>query len=272
MKIISCVTLCFLSINICWAEEEIVLSEKVKKAYELYLQDQSVTLESNQWRLGIDASYTSDEKNILLNHTESQTIHGGLSINYGITDKLEIFARVPVVYSNTSVQEINDIVEEGESSTNLANILIGSNFTLLKIKEGPDVTLQINFSLPTSTENSLDNESTFTGGLTLHQDFDPVFLYGGIHGSKTLNGNFNDSFSYQTGFGFYLDQHFAIGAELTGGYKFTPQILPSNESLLLTSRAAFVINKKHIVQPSVSFGLDKNSPNYTVGIEWTREF
>jgi hypothetical protein len=36
-----------------WSAEEIGIEEKVKSAYELYLQDQSVTLQPQQWQVGI---------------------------------------------------------------------------------------------------------------------------------------------------------------------------------------------------------------------------
>ncbi len=82
VKKINCILISLLVSNICLAEEKIGVEEKVKKAYELYLQDQSVTLGSKQWRMSVDASYTSDEKTVLFNHQESRSVQGGLSVNY----------------------------------------------------------------------------------------------------------------------------------------------------------------------------------------------
>lgn len=258
--------------NICLAEEKIGVEEKVKKAYELYLQDQSVTLGSKQWRMSVDASYTSDEKTVLFNHQESRSVQGGLSVNYGLTDSIEIFAHVPMIYNHVSVGNILSQTKNSEATTNLGNILIGGNATLFKFYDGPTVTFQTNFSLPTNTGNPTLNKSTITAGVTLYQDFDPAFLYGGIYGTKTLGGDIFDGFSYQAGFGFSLNHRLAIGAELSGGYKFTPQVLASGESALLTGRATFSLNKNNIIQPSVSFGLNENSPDYTIGLDWTRRF
>ncbi|MEY3784535.1 MAG: hypothetical protein RLZZ230_857 [Candidatus Parcubacteria bacterium] len=272
VKILSYTILCLLANNVCSAAEEIAVQEKVKKAYELYLQDQSVTLSNNQWRVGADVSYTSDERTILFNHQESRSVQGGLSVNYGLTDKIEIFVRAPIVYNKTSVKDAFGLTDETESSTNFGNVSVGGSATILKLNNGPTITLQTNFSLPTSTGNSSINRTAVTAGVTLYQDFDPAFLYGGLHGTKTLGGDEFDGFSYQAGFGFSLNHRLAIGAELSGGYKFTPQVLASSESAFLTGNATFALNQKNIIQPSVSFGLNESSPDFILGLQWTRLF
>jgi hypothetical protein len=109
-------------------------------------------------------------------------------------------------------------------------------------------------------------------GLNLYQNFDPAFLYGGIHGSKTIGGDEFDGLGYRAGFGFSLNHRLAIGAELSGGYKFTPQLLTSSESAFLTGNATFALDQKNILQPSVSFGLNESSPDYILSLQWTRRF
>lgn len=267
-----CILISLLVSNFCLAEETIGVEEKVKKAYELYLQDQSVTLSSQQWRVGIDLSYTSDEKTVLFNHQESRNVVGSLSANYGVTDNIEIFAQIPVVYSHTKSEDVFGQTSENNSSINLGNIIIGGNATIFKFANGPTMTLQTNFSLPTNTNNSATNKSAITAGVTLYQDFDPAFLYGGVYGTKTISGDIFDGFSYQAGFGFSLNHRLAIGAEVSGGYRFTPQLMTSGENAFLTGRATFSLNKNNIIQPSISFGLNDSSPDYSLNLNWTRRF
>ncbi len=91
--LLSFLTLGFFSSSFVQAEDKIGVEEKVKKAYELYLQDQSVTLEKSSWRMGVDLSYTSNESKIFLNQQETRLVQGGLSINYGLTDRIELFGK-----------------------------------------------------------------------------------------------------------------------------------------------------------------------------------
>lgn len=272
VKKTGCILIFLLASNVCLAEETIGVEEKVKKAYELYLQDQSVTLGSKQWRMGVDASYTSDERNIVFGHQESRTVQGGLSANYGVTDNIEIFGRVPLIYNTTSVSDAFGLSNDSTSSTNLGNVMLGANATLFKSNDGPTVTFQSTFALPTHTGDTPYNKSVVTAGVMLYQDFDPAFLYGGLSGSKTLGGDEFDGVSYQAGFGFSLNHRLALGAELSGGYRFSPQLMTSSENSFLTGRATFVLNQKNLIQPSVAFGLNESSPDYTIGLQWTRRF
>ncbi len=258
--------------NICLAEETIGVEEKVKKAYELYLQDQSVTLGSREWRLGADISYTSDERMVLFNHQENRSVQVGLSGNYGITDSIEVFGRVPFLYSNATTKDAFGLTDEKVSSTDLGNATIGASATLFSSADGPTLTFQTAFALPTHTGESPNNKSVITAGLNLYQDFDPVFLYGGLSGSKTLGGNEFDGFNYQAGFGFSLNHRIALGAEISGGYRYAEQFLSSQESSRLTGNATFVLDKKNLIQPSVSFGLNESTPDFTLGLQWTRRF
>lgn len=252
---------------------EIGVQEKVKKAYELYLQDQSVTLSKKSWRLGFDFSYSSNERNLLFVQQESRTVQGGMSINYGLTDKIELFGRIPFMYENYTLRDVFSAEKQNLSGSNLGNISLGANTTLFRIQNGPTITLQTSALLPTYTGKFQHSKTALSAGFTIHQDFDPAFLYGGLSGSKTIGGNQFDGFAYHAGFGFSLNHRLALGTEINGGYNFGRQIFQANrEYAQLTGRVTFVLNQKDLIQPSVSFGLNENTPDFSLALQWTRRF
>ena len=255
------------------ANEEIGVQEKLKKAYELYLQDQSVTLSKKSWRMGFDFSYMSNEKSFLFTQQESRLVQSGVSVNDGLTDRIELFGRVPIVYENYTFRDIFSGDKQNLSGVNLGNITLGANVTLFRVKNGPTVTWQSAFLAPTYTGNFLTSKSAVSTGLTVYQDFDPAFLYGGLSGTKTIGGNQFDGFGYHAGFGFSLNHRLALGTEISGGYNFGQQMFFANrEYAQLTGRATFVLSQKNLIQPSVSFGLNENTPDYILGMQWTRRF
>lgn len=263
----------FANVALATEAEEIGVQEKVKKAYELYLQDQSVTLEKKSWRMGLDFSYTSNKRSILFTEQEARVAQSGLSINYGLTDKIELFGRVPIVYENYTLRNILTAEKQNLSDTNLGNINLGVNATLFRFANGPTITWQTAVMLPTYTGKFMTSKTAISSGLTIYQDFDPAFLYGGISGSKTFGGNQFDGINYHAGLGFSLNHRLALGMELNGGYNFGRQLLAANrEHASLAARATFVLNQKNLIQPSVSFGLNENTPDFTLGLQWTRRF
>lgn len=262
-----------LFVNIVQAKEEIGVQEKIKKAYELYLQDQSVTLSKKSWRMSLDISYMSNEKSFLFTQQENRVVQTGVSANYGLTDRIELFGRVPIVYENHTFRDMFSSEKQNLSGTNLGNITLGANVTLFKVKNGPTITWQTAFLAPTYTGKFLTSKSAITTGLTIYQDFDPAFLYGGLSGTKTIDGNQFDGFGYHAGFGFSLNHRLALGTEINGGYNFGQQMFFANrEFSQLTGRATFVLSQKDLIQPSVSFGLNENTPDFNLSMQWTRRF
>ncbi len=272
-QIFICIISGFLIANHSQAKEEIGVQEKIKKAYVLYLQDQSVTLSKKSWRMGFDTSYISNEKTFLFTQQESRLIQSGVSVNYGLTDRIELFGRVPTVYENYTFRDIFSGDKQNLSGANLGNITLGANVTLFRVKNGPTITWQSAFLAPTYTGNFLTSKSAISTGLTIYQDFDPAFLYGGLSATKTIYGNQFDGFSYHAGFGFSLNHRLALGTEINGGYNFGQQMFFANrEFAQLTGRATFVLSQKNLIQPSVSFGLNENTPDFNLSMQWTRRF
>lgn len=119
-----------LFVNTIQAKEEIGVQEKIKKAYELYLQDQSVTLSKKSWRMGLDISYMSNEKSLLFTQQENRLVQTGVSVNYGLTDRIELFGRIPIVHENYTFRDMFSSEKQNLSGTNLGNITLGANVTL----------------------------------------------------------------------------------------------------------------------------------------------
>ncbi len=214
-----------------------------------------------------------DERNSLFARQENRLIRSGVSVNYGLTDRIELFGRVPIVYENYVFRDMLSGEKQNLSDTNLGNVTVGASSTLLKTKNGPTVTLQTAFLAPTYTGKFLNSKSAVSAGLTIYQDFDPAFIYGGFSGNKTIKGDQLDGFAYNAGFGFTLNHRLAFGTEINGGYNFGRQIFLGNrEYSQLTGRATFALNQKNLVQPSASFGLNENTPDFTLGLQWTRRF
>jgi len=252
------------------AAEEIGVEEKVKSAYELYLQDQSVTLRPKEWQLGIGLSYTHNERYIGFVHEEQRAVQGTVSLGYGITDRLELTGSVPVVFTDQQVGDFAGTHEFGASDAYFGGVTLGLNATVIKGQGRPNVTVQTAVTLPTGTGPQADL-TKLSLGITAYQDFDPAFVYGGVNVGHTFGESNESDFGYRFGLGFSLNHRLAIGAEVQGGYR-PVDTFGSKESATLTGRATYALGKYDTIQPSVSFGLTDSSPDFTLGMQWTRRF
>jgi hypothetical protein len=250
--------------------EEIGVEEKVQSAYELYLQDQSVTLQPKEWQLGIGLSYTHDEQYLGFVHQEQRSVQGAVSLGYGITDRLELTGSVPVVFTDQQAGDFAGTQEFGASEVYFGGVTLGLNATVLRGQGRPNVTVQTAVTLPTGTGPQSDL-TKLSLGVTAYQDFDPAFVYGGVTVGHTFGEESESDIGYRFGLGFSLNHRLAIGAEVEGGYR-PVDTFGSKETTMLTGRATYVLGKYSTVQPSVSFGLTDSSPDLTLGLQWTRRF
>ncbi len=260
--------LCFL---ICLTTSGVVSANGVKRVYELYLQNSTVTLDKKAWRVGWDISYLHDEKNLEFSRSETRGVSGQFSINYGAIKDMELYASLPVIWSGQKFEDSLLNINEKSSNVILGNLDLGASYSLLHATEAlPTVTAQLGVEIPLGLAQN--KNFTITTGVSLNKSFDPAFLYGGLYYTKETGGKTLNGLSYQVGAGFYINHRLALGLEYSSGYKFTRVNFDSQETAMVTARTIFMYDKNTTIEPYASFGLNDSTPDSIIGINFSRGF
>lgn len=105
----------------------------------------------------------------------------------GIADWLELTGSVSVIFINQRVGDFVGTQEIGVSEVYFGGVTFGLNVTVLKGQGRPNFTLHTAVTLPTGTGPQSDH-TKLSLGVTVYQDFDPTFVYGGVNVGHTYCG------------------------------------------------------------------------------------
>ncbi|MEY3783899.1 MAG: hypothetical protein RLZZ230_221 [Candidatus Parcubacteria bacterium] len=262
---------CFvLTVNRAFATD-VGVEEKIKRVYELYLQNSTVTLDKNAWRAGLDLSYLHDEKALGFTQYESRGATAQMSLNYGVMKDVELYAALPITWSNQKSNDALFNLGAEKSITQVGSLQLGINYNLLNATDIlPTITTQLAVMVPIG--NAQNNNVAVTAGVSLNKSFDPAFIYGGLHYTKGIGGDKSDGLAYQLGVGFSVNHRIALGLEYSGGYVYSTTAFSSKETSMITARTTFMFDKNTIIQPRVSLGLNDSAADSIVGVNVSRRF
>ncbi len=276
-----------------------------------FLRTQSVLLKQGQCQFDTGAGYATVESYVpaIVGGTLTQGLYHRrigyvpLQIRYGLTDRLQLYANVPVGYACTEQTVIGNFANySGRGGTGDTNL--GGSYWLRKSNGcpfDPDLILTAGMTLPTapaSFVSALSNPQTSLGqgfwaatwNLLVVQSFDPVTIFYGVGGRQligsTVSGaipGYNSTknliqpgqqFTYQLGAGFAVNERITLSAAYFGYFISDTWI---NQQRVVGSVfepqymrfACTVVRPHRIIEPFVLIGTTVDAARSIFGINVT---
>jgi hypothetical protein len=159
----------------------------------------------------------------------------------------------------------------------------------------PDIIASISVGAPTGSKPNEQGLSlgagtwSAVGGVQLIKTADPVALFGGFSykhefsaryflGDAVHNVDPGEAITYNFGFGFAVNGDISLSTQLTGGYQSDAKadgqkiFASSTEPASFRSALTYRYSKSTYIEPSVTIGLDRDTPDFVLGLSWTYRF
>ncbi|MDM8566121.1 transporter [Candidatus Halobeggiatoa sp. HSG11] len=211
----------------------------------------------------------------------------------GLTDRLGFFADLPVSW----VLQDNNTNDNFSKNKNfgIGDIQLGLNYLLLPEKNNrPDIIGSLEITFPTGDEPDFSNDNKISLGnghweistsLMAIKAYDPVILFGNIGYIYSFKNTFGEveitpgnMLTYTFGAGFVPNSHLAFFSQFEGSYQTetkrnSVKIQGSNEDqMLIRNYISYSFGKSHYIQPSISFGVNENSPDFILDFSYFHRF
>ncbi len=289
-----------------WDEAPAMPSEPIGREpadnSQVVLRNSAVLLDPHSWQVeyGFVYTYYEAESTIFLPDDSLDTERlidrqwiVPLSIRYGATPRLQIYANVPFAGAYTSIE---DSISDIETSVGgVGDISAGLNYVLRDGQDVvPDVIGSFSFSAPVGKHPFVSGPviaaigSGFwriAGDVTLIRAYDPIVFYGTL-GYEHIFGRDFDGFHYQPGgVAFYsfggslsINNTVSLTTELYGAFQWDETVdgerLPNSGTEATSLRISVIrqINPCCFIEPSVEYGVTQDAGAYVVGVSVVRSF
>lgn len=270
----------------------------------VFLRRQTVLLAagSAQFDVGVVYAHLDDDRPIgLLDNngdlvgiaearTRQRLLIVPMEIRYGLTDRMQLYANMPVGYSNSEIGFNN--FKQTDDDAGIGDLRTGVS-TLLRQGEcgSPDVILTLGGTAPTGEAETplqgvIPNSQLGQGywavnaNLLVIHTLDPcVLFYGAGYNHRfdeTFDGirvNPGEEINYQLGVGFAVNSHVTLSGSFQGAYltEFAADGDRIEGSTVepMAMRLAVTVAKGHkIVEPFASIPMTDDAPA-TIGVVWT---
>jgi Putative MetA-pathway of phenol degradation len=271
-------------------------AKEAKRQSDTFLRGQKLLFKKGELQTELDLTYTKNNSRstscvkssneaipACLSSEEDSRSAGATAIaRYGLFGNVEFDLTVP--YSYVEQDTLGSVHKE---RTGLGDIGLGLRYAAWR-EDGtlPDIILNMNGTAPTGdrSNNLLGSGAGSIGtSVTMVKTLDPVVLFGNLGYATSIGVSGSDQIPYSLGMGFSLNDRVSFSMSMAGatgvnrpsGTIFfnknnkTKQETISTSSLDMNSMqfSTTIQMKKNLsVEPFVSFGLTKESPDFAVGI------
>jgi len=213
------------------------------------------------------------------------------AVRYGLTCNVQLFAALPVGYSNTQISTFG--ISQSEDTGGLGDLTAGASIHLLEGEdELPDVIATVGFTAPTGDFNApifgVVPGSALGQGfwatnvqlLFIHR-YDPVIVFYGPGYRHLFEREFNgvlfapgEQLTYMFGVGFSVNDRVTLSTALQGFYitdsYANGQDIPGTNLEPMSLRfAATIVRDCRIIEPFVQIGMTESAPAANFGIVFT---
>lgn len=261
---------------------------------KMFLRQTSVLLKPGQTEIEFGVTYLRDLQQVI--GTSRQTIREfsfPLTVRYGINDRLEAFVSQPVGYGQSEATEYGTTIEN--DAWGLKDTAFGLNYLLAReTAKRPDVIFSLAGRAPTGLD-PYRNDGTEVGlgsghwavtpGIQLVKTFDPVVVFGGISYTHQFARHAlgqdiqpGEEAGYNFGLGFAINQDVSVSTQLIGAfqaeYKLDGSTVTGTSREPVSLRMALTNRwrRDFYVEPSVTFGLNDDAPDFTLGLSAVYQF
>ncbi len=217
-----------------------------------------------------------------------------LSFRAGLFNRAEGFVTVPATYVRRDMGFADSAISHKEFG--IGDVTAGLNYELAhETASRPDIIASFGLGIPTGSKPDEEGLSLGTGhwmitaGFQLIKIVDPVALFGGISYAHQFKARYflNDAIysvdpgetaGYSFGFGFAVNENISLSAQVTGSYQSDTKadgrkiFASSREPVSLRSALTYRYSKGTYIEPSVTIGLDEDTPDFALGLSMTHRF
>ena len=256
---------------------------------KLFLRESEILLKPMEVQLTTGFVYSKDDtfENLRLNRTRNISVP--LSISLGLTERFELFASVPLLYSQKEFVTFNE--SDKTDDNGYGDLSFGFSFKLRNETQSiPNITGSLSQSSPIgkkadpSDPRSVEFTSGFWSqrvGLSMTKSVDPAVLfvnvgYSYVHSKqdgeeKVKPGN---AFNYGFGAGFSINSAISLSGKLLGSYSKDLQINGESivgsggEAMSFDLSLTYGISNRTRIETSVDFGLNADASDVAIGFSY----
>ena len=261
---------------------------------KLFLRQASVLLTGGQVEIEVGLNYLNNQLAANVYNAKFRQFQIPLAFRVGLFDRIEGSVSIPWLYSEQKISFAEDSLSK--SATGLGDVSAG--ITIEIIREGvriPNIVASVSVQAPTGSVPNEEGLSTGSGhwagslGLQFIKTSDPVVLFWGVRYTHEFEAEhfFNDgvydvqpgeTFDYNFGFGFAVNERVSLSAQVTGGYQWQTRAdgreISGSDSEPVSLRGALTYraSRKAYVEPSLTIGLNDETADLVIGIAFARRF
>lgn len=246
------------------------------------------TLFENSFPVPVIDEITGDVVGVVDGQVRRRLLYTPLATRYGLTRNIQVFANLPMGYSNTQLSTfgVSDSINRG----GIGDLSAGASFHLLKSEDQlPDVIATMDFTAPTGVfdtpifgqvpgSNLGQGFWALSGSLLFVHRYDPVIVFygGGIRHlfEREFDGVLfspGEQILYQFGVGFSVNDRVTLSTAFQGFYITNTQL--DNETIDGTNLepisirfAATIARNCRIIEPFVAVGMTHSAPAANFGL------
>lgn len=243
-------------------DEELGMSQKLERVYDLYRKGNVVSLKPSEWQMGVGASYSTSTNSTIELMQSSRSIATPVFVGRGIGDGMEASVSMPYIVSNQHVETSSGTLFNDRSSGYGDPTL---RFIKMFPQKGMSAAAVFAATLPVGS-NKLSNKETHTSlGINLSKVLRPAFVSGGLTLERDWKSSIN-GIGYSAGLGFFLNHALSVGGDISGLAVLNPKPGMTRDATTVGVKAAYQTDPDVGIVVSANFGVGTNTPSTTVGV------
>jgi len=207
--------------------------EPLEDISKLFLRESEVLLKPMEVQLSTGINYSKNDRYENLRLIRVRDVSMPINISVGLTQRFEVFAAIPVLYTQREFVAFNDSIKYDDNG--VGDLSLGFSIKLRDETQSiPSITGSFNQSMPTGDEAKLDDPESidFTSGfwshnarLSMTKSVDPAVLFFNLGYTRTYaKDEFGDTVKpgdavgYGFGTGFSINSAISLSGRFFGNY------------------------------------------------------
>jgi hypothetical protein len=268
--------------------------EDAEDIRKIFLRQSAVLLAPGQLEVEAAPGYLNNQSVSSVLNAKIRQFQLPFAGRIGLFSRAEGYVTVPVGYVRRDFSFADSSISHSKSG--FGDVTAGFNYEIAQ--EGmrrPDIIVSFSYGTATGSKPNEVGLSLGSGhkavtlGVQFIKSSDPVALFWGINYTHQFdaryflnedihNVNPGEAAGYNFGFGFAVNDSISLSAQLAGSYQSVAKadgfkvFGTSNEPVSLRAALTFRSSKRTFIEPSVSFGLNDDTPDFVLGFSLTHRF
>jgi hypothetical protein len=273
-----------------FAEEDQAIGQAPEESIShLFLRNSEVLLKPKDIQLSLGLDYNSNESQKSFRQNRDRSLSIPLGINYGISDRIEVNASMPLVYKGTEVISASNVAKNKRFG--IGDLSVGASFKLKAESEtSPSITSTFSLTAPTGNKqeatatNPLTIGSGFWGistGISLSKSIDPAVVFFNVGYQHTFDDDRNGvtvqpgaAFQYGFGAGLSVNSAVSFSGRISGSYQRESKTNnkkvsgSSGEPISLITSMSYRVNPTSRLETTLSIGLTEDASDVGIGLSY----